>query len=64
MKDRYIKAVEAQKLLGISKKTFYKLIEQKILPIVQQGHKMRINRTDVEILNKTGWVWEDASKDT
>lgn len=64
MESRYIKASEAQKLLGISKTTFYKLIEQKILPAVQQGDKLRINRADVEALNKTGWVWTDANSQT
>ena len=61
MESKYIKALEAQKLLGISKTTFYKLIEQKILPTVQQGDKLRINRADVEALNRTGWVWTDAT---
>lgn len=59
----YIKAVEAQQLLGISKTTFYKLVEQKLLPAVQQGHKLRINRADVETLNRTGWVWNAETSD-
>lgn len=59
-RSNYIKAVEAQKLLGISKGTFYKLIEQRLLPFVQQGGKMRFNRADVEALNRTGWEWADA----
>lgn len=60
--SKYIKAVEAQKLLGISKSTFYKLIEQRLLPAVQQGDKLRINRADVEALDKTGWVWNGPSE--
>lgn len=60
MNSQYIKALEAQKLLGISKTTFYKLIEQKILPAVQQGRKMRISRADVEALNRTGWAWHET----
>lgn len=60
MESKYIKALEAQKLLGISKTTFYKLIEQKILPAVQQGDKLRINRADVEALNRTGWTWNET----
>lgn len=64
MENRYIKASEAQKLLGISKTTFYKLIEQRLLPTVQQGDKLRINRSDVEALNKTGWVWNNGASET
>lgn len=61
MESTYIKAVEAQRILGVSKTTFYKLIEQGILPALRTGDKFRINRADVEALNKTGWVWNAAS---
>lgn len=60
MGSKFIKATEAQELLGISRTTFYKLIEQKLLPYLQQGDKMRINRADVEALNKTGWTWDNG----
>ena len=62
MESKYIKALEAQKLMGISKTTFYKLIEQKILSTVQQGDKLRINRADVEALNRTGWTWNETPR--
>jgi excisionase family DNA binding protein len=64
MDTQYIKAKDAQKLLGISKTTFYKLIEQKLLPAFQQGDKFRINRADAEALNKTGWVWNNGTSET
>lgn len=60
--SKYIKASDAQKLMGISKTTFYKLIEQKLLPAVQQGDKLRINRADVEALDRTGWVWNEPTE--
>ncbi|WP_081790712.1 excisionase family DNA-binding protein [Deinococcus phoenicis] len=62
MKSTYIKAIEAQKLLGVSNTTFYKLIEQNILPSIRTGDKLRVNRADVEALNRTGWVWNANSQ--
>lgn len=59
--ERYIKIRDACEILGVSRPTVYKLIEQKLLPAVRTGATHRINRADVEALNRTGWVWADAT---
>ena len=55
--DTYIKLKDACLALGISKCTFYKLLDQNILPFVKVGYKVRVNRADVEALSKDGWSW-------
>lgn len=60
MDNLYIHISEACKLLGISKPTLYRLIEEKILPAVFIGAKYRLNRADVESLAKTGWTWNET----
>lgn len=60
MDNLYIQISDACKLLGISKPTLYRLIEEQILPAVFIGTKHRLNKADVESLAKTGWTWNET----
>lgn len=59
--EHYIKLKDARQVLGISQPTFYKLLEQNILPYVKTGNKFRVNRADVESLSRTGWEWNAST---